>query len=99
MKTYGLKEYIVYLCFNLDWMMIYLNPNLHQKLRIHLVRIGKLSIVKLRQKILVQVERVIQIMGILLRIVVDLGKENLSNKIIEYFSEFSQFIIQNIHIV
>jgi hypothetical protein len=52
--------------------MIYSNPNLHQNLRIHLVLNGKLLIVKLQQKNLVQVEIIIPIMAVLLLIVVDI---------------------------
>jgi hypothetical protein len=54
-------------------MMIYSNQNLHQKLRIHLVRIGKLLIAKLQQKILLIVEIIIiQIIVVLQLILVDI---------------------------
>jgi hypothetical protein len=79
-----------FLLFNLDSTTICSNPNPHQRIQIHLVPNGKLLIVKLQQKILVQVEptiRFLQIMVVLLLIVVAIGKSNLSI-IIEYFSLF-----------
>jgi hypothetical protein len=64
-------------------MMIYLNRNLHQKIWIHSVLIGKLLIEKRRQKILDQVERIIHhipIMAVQLLIVVVIGKQRISIK-------------------
>ena len=64
-------------------MTIYSNQNLHQRIRIHLVPIGKLLIVKLQQKILVQAETTThlpRIMAVLLLIAVVIGKENISTK-------------------
>jgi hypothetical protein len=55
---------------NSDWMMIYSNQNLRQKIRTHLVPIGKSLIVKLQQKNLVQVEPIIPML-----IVADIGIE------------------------
>lgn len=58
--------------------MIYSDQNLPRKRRIHSVPNGKSSIVKLRQKILVQVELATQIMVVRLGIVADMGKETIS---------------------
>lgn len=63
-------------CFSLDWMMIYLNRNLHRKLKITLILIGTLLIKVLQLKIMDLMEQMVHhipVMGLP-------GREQIFNK-------------------
>jgi hypothetical protein len=62
-------------------MMIYLNQNLHQKLRIHSVLIGKLLIQNHRQKSMDPAAQIVLHIQIL--IVVDIGKDRILVKYLD----------------